>query len=82
VRSKIAAGILAGSPCAEVWGGRGTGSTCGACDALITAPAFEYECRSDGGLVFWLCQRCLYVWDAVIRAAEDDRRPRPASSAM
>lgn len=70
VRAKIATGILATGPCAEVWGGTATGVSCAACDTVINAPAFEYECRSDDGDTFWLCQPCLFVWDAVIRDSD------------
>lgn len=71
VRAKIALGTLARVPCAEVWGGRGTGVPCAACEAVITAPAFEYECCADDRDRFWLCQPCLYVWDAIIRESND-----------
>ena len=70
VRERIAAGVLPATPCAEVWGGRGTGSTCAGCDRTISAPEFEFECHDEARCVFTVCRPCLYIWDSLIRAAE------------
>jgi hypothetical protein len=70
VREKVLAGLLPKVPCAEVWGGRGTGRRCLGCDALITPPDHEYECHMDDGALFYLCLHCLYAWERVIRDSD------------
>ena len=64
VSERIKAGELPSTPA-----GRGTRSRCAACDDVISAPDFEYECRSADA-VWVMCQPCLYAWDAVVREAE------------
>jgi len=70
VRERIAAGVLPARPCAEVWGGRGTDTKCAACEKMIGASGYEFECRAESGQVFTVCQPCLYVWDALTRETE------------
>ena len=43
IRQKIAAGILPPVPAREIWGGRGTGATCAACDRKIAPDESEIE---------------------------------------
>jgi hypothetical protein len=49
IRRKIAAGSLPDVPAREIWGGRGTGATCAACDRKIDAsePEIEADCIDD-----------------------------------
>jgi len=43
IRQKIAAGVLPRAPAREIWGGRGTGETCAACDRKIAPHESEIE---------------------------------------
>lgn len=67
VREKMAAGAVPSTPAAGVWAGKGTDSTCAACGITITAIMYEFECETDEGAVFRMCQPCLYAWDLIIR---------------
>jgi hypothetical protein len=46
IREKIASGRLPATPPREVWGGRGTGAVCAACDRAIASnePEIEADC--------------------------------------
>ncbi len=43
IRAKIAAGVLPKLPAREIWGGRGTGEICAACDRKIDPSESEIE---------------------------------------
>ena len=49
IREKIATGILPNVPAREIWGGRGTGAVCAACDRPIdpSEPEIEADCVDD-----------------------------------
>jgi len=54
IRKKIKSGVLPGAPAREVWGGRGTGAICAACDRTIapSEPEIEADCV-DGASRFY-----------------------------
>ncbi len=43
IREKIARGLLPSTPAREIWGGRGTGAVCAACDRPIAPSESEIE---------------------------------------
>ena len=49
IREKIRSGVLPNVPAREIWGGRGTGATCAACDRVIgsTEPEIEADCVDE-----------------------------------
>ncbi len=43
IRKKIRSGAIPNVPAREIWGGRGTGATCSACDRMINPSESEIE---------------------------------------
>jgi hypothetical protein len=49
IRRKIQSGVLPNVPAKEIWGGRGTGAQCAACDRTInpSEPEIEADCMDN-----------------------------------
>jgi hypothetical protein len=70
IRSKITDGRLPRNGTERVWGARGTGEICDACDTPITKDEFIIEgvylhCTlEDAALALLLHARCFWLWDS------------------
>jgi hypothetical protein len=61
IREKLHADILPRKPPNKMWGGRGRGGRCAACDEPISAGDVEFEIESRGALLYFH-GRCHDLW--------------------
>jgi hypothetical protein len=62
IRAKIADGRLPPDNMPRVWGGQGTGETCGACDKKVEKSGLVIEGWTEQGRVVFFHPRCFYMW--------------------
>ena len=53
IREKLRAALLPRKPPQKMWGGRGNGRTCAACDHPITGGDVEFEVEDYGTLLYF-----------------------------
>jgi hypothetical protein len=61
IREKLRADLLPRKPPHKMWGGRGHGRTCAACDQPIGAGEVEFEIENLGSLLYFHA-RCHDLW--------------------
>ena len=64
IRAKLDGGSLPNEGLLKMWGGRGTGRSCDACEEMISESALEIEGIGSTGGTLRFHVKCFQLWDA------------------